>query len=617
MPPRRQGGWARANSHLVTFRHELTYRVDDERLVIAAGTQLVGALVDGPEPALRLETMTLALSPSSVEIAPNPNSRLTLSALAQQTAQAAAKAQAAGDFRLAVERYLQAATQQRLLGDLDQAEAMQGAAQRAHNAALRTPEGRADFDRYTGELSDEALRQLGATIHMAVRQLGGYQYAPASPDEAVALWDIVRYALAQVASLDRWNREHPRPVQPITPETLWVNAENLAGELLTEVEGPPERRAVIAELALALDPDEADGYTLLGGLAHARGDRGAARRWYEEGVRAGERKLGAAFFSDPDRPRFWLAVETRPYMHARASLAHALYELGEVEQAIAEYWGLLELNPGDNQGLRYILASLLLERRDHVGFARLYQLIATPLEGEEGDEDDAADQIRAPLNPLDPANHSTYESAYWLYPLALYHFQRAGDDERAQAALRLARSQNHHVIPLLMGRTVMPRESPDSYSPGSFDEAVLYARTGRKAWATTPGAIEWLRGKPATKPAPPPKLTKQSPVKKPPATKGDASLRELLGEWVLDDTTYQTAQTKKAYRTTIARLLDWLEHQGLPLVGASLTPEQVNAFLDGPEAARRGPARNRIRVWCEWLERRRVIAQNPLPLGGE
>lgn len=70
-------------------------------------------------------------------------------------------------------------------------------------------------------------------------------------------------------------------------------------------------------------------------------------------------------------------------MRARADLAATLVKLGDYEQAIAEYWALLELNPGDNQGLRYLLASLLLERRDHDGFARLYQLFATQVTGED------------------------------------------------------------------------------------------------------------------------------------------------------------------------------------------------------------------------------------------
>ena len=610
----RQRGAAHTHSHLVTFRQQLVYRTDGERLTIMAGTQLVGLLIDGPDPALQMETMTLALSPQLVTIEPNPDPRLTLDALAQQTAQAAEAALAARDFGPATDRYLQAAVQYRLVGDAELASAMQIAAQRAlsgdlraQNAFLRTPEGIADFDRHTGALSDEALRQLGATLRLIVRQLGGYQYRPVTLAEAQAAWAIVRHAVAQIGNLDHGYRRHPRPAQPISPATQWVNAENLVGDLLSEPQGSPEQIADLAELAMALDPDDADSYTLLGGMAHRRGDRAAARRWYAAGVAAGERKLGAAFFHDPDRPRFWLAVETRPYMRARAALADTLVELGEADQAIAEYWGLLELNPGDNQGLRYILASLLLERHDHDRFARLYQFIATPLDDED-DEDDEEVEPPAPFDPLDPATLSIYESAYWLYPAALYHFQREGNSARARAALQLARTQNPHVIPLLLGRTVMPREDPPHYRPGSFDEAALYVRTGRASWLKTPGAVDWLRGKPPAKPSP----TRVAA----PAGAGDReSLRDLLDEWIRDGTTTQTIPTKKVYRAAIARLLDWLEFQDQPLIAAALTAAQINGFLDSAEAGQRGPARNRIRVWCDWLLRRGALAQNPLPLG--
>lgn len=476
---RRQGGWGRANSHLVTFRHQAVYSADGERLIILPGTRLVGMLIDGREPALQLPAMTLALSRDMVEIAPNPDPKLTLRALAEQTGRAASDALASGDAGEAMGRFIEAAVQYRLLDDDEAAEAMQVAARRAGNRSLQTPEGRAEYERHTGELSDEALRQLGATIRAALGRLGGYRYQPATFAEALAAWDVLRHAVLQVANLDSWNRDHPRPVEPITPETIWVGPDYLAGELLTEPQGGAEQLAALAEMALALDPDEADAYLILGGQAQERGDRVAAMRWYQAAVQAGERKLGPEYFSGPDRPTFWLAVETRPYMRARAALAGLLYQQGELERAIGEYWAMLELNPGDNQGLRYTLASLLLERQDHAGFERLYRFMAAVNAEYEGDEDDerepeARTEPETPADPLDPSSLSSYESAYWLYPAALYHFQREGDGERARAALAIARKQNHHVIPLLTGQRRLPADDPPYYTPGGPDEAVLY-----------------------------------------------------------------------------------------------------------------------------------------------
>jgi hypothetical protein len=628
---RRQGGWSRPNSHLVTFRRGAAYGRGDERLEIQPGTRLVGMLYDDAEPVLELPAMSLGLSREMVEIALNPDPTLTLRTLAQQSEREAGEALAAGDSRGATARYLEGAIQYRLLDDLRLAEAMQLAARQAHNRFLRTAEGRADFDRHTAEMSDEALRQLGATVRAALRQLGGYQYAPATFAEALAAWDVVRQAVLQVANIDSWNRTHPRAVEPISPATMWVGPDYLADELLTEPKGSPERLAALAETALALDPDDADAHVMLGRLAADRGDRVAARRWYEQGVQAGEGKLGAEYFNDPNRPRFWLAVETRPYMRARSALAHALYKDGELERAIAEFWGMLELNPGDNQGIRYVLSSLLLEVPDPAGFERLHQFMAGANgEAEDGEDDEEAPALNgslfgdddealalddaspeddeAPLDPLDPAALNPFESAYWLYPAALYYFQREGDGERARAALALARKQNHHVVALLTGQRRLPAEDPPYYTPGSSDEAALYVKLGRAAWVKTPGALEWVRHKPAAKDAPPPqaRLAGRKGVER------RGALYDLIAEWVGDDSTYQAAQTKKVYRATLERLAGWLVAQGHPATPAGLTAARIDAYLATLEPEQRGRARNSISVWCDWLVRRGALKQNPV-----
>jgi Tetratricopeptide repeat len=41
-------------------------------------------------------------------------------------------------------------------------------------------------------------------------------------------------------------------------------------------------------------------------------------------------------------------------MRARAGLAATLDALGDVEAAIGHYRDMLRLNPGDNQGIRYL-----------------------------------------------------------------------------------------------------------------------------------------------------------------------------------------------------------------------------------------------------------------------
>ena len=61
-------------------------------------------------------------------------------------------------------------------------------------------------------------------------------------------------------------------------------------------------------------------------------------------------------------------------MRARAGLAAMLDALGDVEAAIGHYRDMLRLNPGDNQGIRYVLARCLMKNRDmaiYTGACRL------------------------------------------------------------------------------------------------------------------------------------------------------------------------------------------------------------------------------------------------------
>jgi hypothetical protein len=48
-------------------------------------------------------------------------------------------------------------------------------------------------------------------------------------------------------------------------------------------------------------------------------------------------------------------------MRARLGLVQALRDLGRDDEAVAHYRELLELNPGDNQGVRYLLVATLLQ----------------------------------------------------------------------------------------------------------------------------------------------------------------------------------------------------------------------------------------------------------------
>jgi len=45
----------------------------------------------------------------------------------------------------------------------------------------------------------------------------------------------------------------------------------------------------------------------------------------------------------------------------------------------------------------------------------------------------------------------------------------------------------------LAGKLKLPPSIPDSYSPGSKEEAMCYAENASMSWMNTEGAMDWLK----------------------------------------------------------------------------------------------------------------------------
>jgi tetratricopeptide (TPR) repeat protein len=220
------------------------------------------------------------------------------------------------------------------------------------------------------------------------------------------------------------------------------------------------RRIRLARQALTISEDCADAYVLL--AEEAANNIEEAKAFYEKGVAAGERALGPERFEE-DAGHFWGIIETRPYMRARAGLAGCLYRLGEREQAVAHYQDMLRLNPGDNQGIRYLLANLLLEIGDDKALNTLLEQY----------EDDA--------------------SAVWSYTRALMTFQEEGPSKAATARLNEALSYNPFVPAYLLGEKRLPRHLPEYMGLGDENEAIHYAVEAQAIWGQDREALAWLQ----------------------------------------------------------------------------------------------------------------------------
>jgi len=242
-----------------------------------------------------------------------------------------------------------------------------------------------------------------------------------------------------------------------SPDGALNKAQDLMYEAWEAREKP--RAVALAKRAIKISPLCADAYVLLAERAATSLEE--EKKLYELGVKAGEMALGPDGFRKY-AGHFWGFLETRPYMRARAGLAQALWAEGHHTEAVRHYREMLSLNPGDNQGLRYLLAACLLRLQDDAGLERLLKQ----------QEDDG--------------------SAYMVYTRALMAFRKTGASKQAKKLAEEAWQSNVHVPAALGGAKKIRDPGTGYYTMGGEDEAAYYLNEYGFAWRDTPGAIAWL-----------------------------------------------------------------------------------------------------------------------------
>lgn len=221
-----------------------------------------------------------------------------------------------------------------------------------------------------------------------------------------------------------------------------------------------EEALALCEQALKLDPGCIDAL-LIKATLEAPSDRVHASL-LRVIIRDAEARFGEAFMRE-NRGHFWGFVETRPYMRARECLVAVLTVLGEVEAAIAECEAMLDLNPGDNQGIRDRLRGLYLQADNTEGVRRLAK--------EYPDSMLAVPQWAKVLER-------------WI----------SGDLKTAAKTARTAHKQNRHFVPFILGKKRIPDSSPGYYAPGDVTEAIHCVEMLGHAWLEHPEAMVWLDG---------------------------------------------------------------------------------------------------------------------------
>ena len=243
---------------------------------------------------------------------------------------------------------------------------------------------------------------------------------------------------------NRSRKESLYKAQELMYKVWKINDQNIALELARE--------------ALKISPDCADAYVFLADNSVASHE--VTVKLYAQGIEAGKRALGGDLKSC--RGKFWLELETRPYMRAILRFGYFNYELEKYEKAAELYRHLLEIDPNDHMGARLLLAGCLFMIKE---YAELEKLLTTYA----GD---------------------TY--AEMEYARALLLFVREGNTGKSRKQLKKAFKMNTHVPLYLLDSESVPDELPAHYTIGDESEAGHYCELYWHCWDNIPGALDWL-----------------------------------------------------------------------------------------------------------------------------
>jgi tetratricopeptide (TPR) repeat protein len=247
-----------------------------------------------------------------------------------------------------------------------------------------------------------------------------------------------------------WNQNDPK----------W-RAQELAYDAL-ESDDPIEALRMVNQ-ALKLDPDCTQAQQAMVSLMPM--DLDSRVRLMREVVEKAERNMGESFIRETTG-HFWMTMSTRPYMRAKRGLAEVLARAGQLQEAIAIFERMLELDPEDHLGARFALLGLYLATH----------------------QPQRADSLIARY----PDEENILGIVAWARVLERWLSERP-DHAEALAALAKARKVNPFVERYLSGATAMPEESPPFYRPGEESEARMCAQELATACERNLEFRKWLR----------------------------------------------------------------------------------------------------------------------------
>jgi tetratricopeptide (TPR) repeat protein len=241
-----------------------------------------------------------------------------------------------------------------------------------------------------------------------------------------------------------------------------ISKKQQAQEILFDAqeEASAQKRIELAQKALTLYPHSPDAYNI---IAESTPGTNLVEQMnlFKQGMLVGEKDLGQAFFEE-NKGHFWGIIETRPFMRSKSGYANCLWALGETGKAVKQFEKMIELNPNDNQGIRYLLITLYIELPNYNKALRLLETY---------EEDDA---------------HARYSRV-------LIEFGKNGITDELGHLLKNAKKQNPHVLPYLVGKKRCPIAAPEYFSFGDSTEAKAYVYDNIDLWRQHPQLLKWLK----------------------------------------------------------------------------------------------------------------------------
>lgn len=255
---------------------------------------------------------------------------------------------------------------------------------------------------------------------------------------------------------------HLNPIIDATHDDLLDGIQQPADEVFDEGmehwwDGDRRSALKLFRAALKLDPQHADAHNHIGIVSLDARKLKDAERHFRAAIEGGQRQLEYEGAQVP-----WAVIENRPYLRGLANLALVLAEQKKWSEALAIHRHMLKLNPGDNQGVRFLIGPELLRLGDYEGAIAAFE-------------------------------SGLHEEVGCAFGLALARLRMQGSAAEIGEALLTGFAANRYVAPMLLGESWERLDAHHGTSMAEPEWARDVVGLQADLWQAVPRSAELLR----------------------------------------------------------------------------------------------------------------------------